>query len=89
MIDEKTMIRVIDARLHYIFSSLDKYSVEEANALINLLKEYNPNVLNNDEREIHIDKECCQDQDPETIIALIAITTFFTVLVLIELLELD
>ena len=85
MIDEKTMIRVIDARLHYIFSSLDKYSIEEANALINLLKEYNPNVLNNDESEIHIDKEC--SSAPELITVLISVTTYLSVLTLIALLD--
>ena len=51
--DTRIMVEIIDARLRYLLSECppEEYNMAEVNALINLLKEYDPE----DSRWLHID----------------------------------
>ncbi len=87
--DEKTMLTVIDARLCYLFSECppDKRNPDEINALVNLMKEYNPDAISQvselQTQIVHITESRYPDSD--TMIAMIAMITYFTILLLFEL----
>lgn len=80
--DEKTMIAVIDARLHYLFADCppDRVNFEEVNALVNLLKEYDPCAAGG--CDVHISEGCCVT--PEVVTGMMAVVTCITVLILLS-----
>lgn len=80
--DEKTMIAVIDARLHYLFADCppDRVNFEEVNALVNLLKEYDPCAAG--WCDVHISEK--DPFSPETITAMMAMVMGITVLILLS-----
>ena len=83
--DEKTMIRVIDARLRYLFADCpaDMVNPEEVNALVNLLKEYEPDASGGAPSAHYIVHIQDSYPDAETIIAMMAVIVCVVVLVLL------